>query len=224
MFLTLGWLGEIDRTVQIDPEHPLFKDCKQYSEDEIEELAKTCSDDELVMALRSCLRYNVARIAGKWEAATPFIEDMLSGGMLALVEFAPKRFNTASKHSVMKRATSAIINAIEELLNKTQALAAPSVRTQKNRIKNGKDPEYLQAVGIDYSMCDREERDPDTYKRDVMEALEALPVQDEIDEAILRKSSWSKTHEELASELGVDPTTISRRRSRLYNEFLELTR
>jgi hypothetical protein len=144
--------------------------------------------------------------------------------MLALVQFAPKRWDTESTHSIMKRATSAIINAIEIYINDNQSLAAASKAEQKRRIARGEAPAYLSAVMNDYSMCDMEERDPDTYKRDVMEALEALPVRDEIDEAILRKSSWSKSHTELADDLGLDETTILRRRRRLYNEFLELTR
>jgi hypothetical protein len=224
MYLALGWLGDSTKTVQIDPEHPLFKGCTQYTEDEIEYISAWQTDEQLILALRSVLRYNVARIAGKWESTIPFIDDMINEGMLAIVEWVPKRSDTESDKSVMKRATSVIINAIEVYLNDNQAIAAPSVREQKRRIARGEEALYLEAVTNEYTFCDLEEKDPDTYKRDVMEALEALTLEDEIDAAIIAKENWSKSHSELAEELGTYKMLILRRRRRLYNEFLELTR
>ena len=224
MYLALGWVGDCERTVQIDPEHPLFLGCVSYSEEEIEHIAANYSDEDLIMALRSCLRYNVARIAGKWESTIPFIDDMINEGMLAIVEWVPKRNDSVSEHSIIKQATSVVINAIELYINDNQSLAAPSRTEQKRLIAKGENPIYLQAVTNEYTMCDREERDPDTYKRDMMEALEALEARDEIDEAILAQSAWSKNSSELARELGVGERLIRRRRDRLYKEFLELTR
>jgi hypothetical protein len=220
MYLALGWLGDCPRTVQIDKDHPLLKDCKQYTEEEIEAIM---DDEELTLALRSCLRYNVARIAGKWESTIPFIEDMISEGMLAIVEYVARRHDTNSEYSVMKQATSAIINALEVYLNNNQSLASPGVTKQKELIKDGGDPIFLTAVTNDYISCDTAERDPDTYKRDMMEALEALDPMDELDVAILRKSSWGKNSAELARELEVGERLIRRRRDRLYQQFLELT-
>jgi len=222
MYLALGWIGESPKTVQIDQDHPLLKNCVSFTEDEIEEISKNGTDDELILALRSCLRYNVARIAGKWEATIPYIDDMISVGMLAIVQYVARRHTSTSEYSTMKQATSAIINALEEFLNSNQSLSAPSTRDQKRRLARGEDPLYLQAITNDYSDVMLEERDPDTYKRDVMEALELLNT-DELDEAILRQSSWSKTHTELAKALGVSKSTILRRRERLYHQFLKLT-
>lgn len=224
MYLTLGWIGDCDRTVQIDKDHLLFEDCVRYTEEEIEEISKTGTDEELILALRSCLRYNVARIAGKWESTIPFIDDMVNEGMLALVEWVPKRHDTDSKHSVMKRATSTIVNSIELFLNSNQSLAAASRTEQRRRISKGEPPIYLQSVTNDMTLCDKEEKDPDTYKRDVMEALDALVLEDEIDKAIVRKENWSRTNTEMAKELGVPIRTVSYRRARLYNQYLELTR
>jgi hypothetical protein len=224
MYLALGWLGDCDRTVQIDSEHPLFKGCTAYTEDEIEYISTDGTDEQLILALRSCLRYNVARICGKWESTIPFMDDMINEGMLAIVEWVPKRHDSESEHSVMKRATSAIVNAIEEYINANQSLAAPCAREQKRRIARGEEPTYVRATLNDYTMADREERDPDTYKRDVMEALEAMTPKDEIDVAILRQTNWSKSNTQLAEELGVPVRTLSYRRHRLYKEFLEITR
>jgi len=221
MYLALGWLGDSTKTIQIDPKHPLFLDCKQYTEEEIEEIT---DDQELILALRSCLRYNVSRVAGKWESTIPFIDDMINEGMLAIVEWVPRRHETESEHSVMRRATSAIINAIEIYINANQALAAPSRTTQRRRIEKGDDPIYLAAITNEYTHCEMEDTDPDTYKRDVMEALEAIEARDELDAFILCQDSWGWTANEIAQEFGVTRQTVQQRRANLYQQFLDLTR
>jgi len=222
MYLTLGYrFSGGCKTYQIDPKHPLFKDCIPHTEKEIEEISENGTDEELVLALRSCLRYNVARIVGRWQMEA-HVDDLINEGMLALVEWAPNRHNSKSDRSTMKRATSHLINALENYLNRNVALSSAGKTKQKELIAAGEDPIYLEATQSDYSQCDVEERDPDIYKRDVMDVLEAMET-DEIDEYILCQSSWGRTHRELAEEIGVDETTISRRRKRLHQQFLKLS-
>lgn len=225
MYLALGWLGDKVRTVWLPAEeHPLFEDCISYSEEEIEKISNEGTDEELILALRSVLRYNVARIAGKWESTRPFIDDMISEGIAAIVEFVPKRHNTNSEYSVMRQATSYIINALEEFLNANQALSAPSSRTQKRKIAEGEGPVYLSAVSNDYQHFELEDPDPDTYKRDVMEAISAIEPRDEIDAYILCKDNWGSTAREIAKHFGISRQAVQRRRSNLYQQFLRLTR
>lgn len=225
MYLTLGWLGESVRTVWLPAEdHPLFEGCQQYTEEEIEEISNTGTNEELMLALRSVLRYNVARIAGKWESTRPFIDDMISEGMAAIVEFVPKRHYTDSEYSVMRQATSYIVNALEVYLNNNQSLSSASKSTQKRRIADGEDPIYLSAVTNDYRMCDLEDPDPDIYKRDIMESLAAIEPRDELDEYILCKDNWGRTAVEIAAKFGVAKSTVLYRRETLYQQFLEITR
>jgi FixJ family two-component response regulator len=71
---------------------------------------------------------------------------------------------------------------------------------------------------------DKEEHDSDTYKRDILDALEELEAKDILDRTILSPLFWGKTDKEVADYLGAPRETIRDRRSRLYKEFLNLTR
>jgi len=210
--LVLGWYG--DGYAQID--HPLFNGCKSYSDDEIEALVGT---PDLVVAMRSCVRYNVARIVGKWPSTEPHVDDMLSVAMLAVAKLATTY--QPGKQTFMKTATSRIVNAIEVYLNKNQAIAAPSLTTQKKRLANGEPPWYLTVEDIEAEV---EEQDPDTYKRDVLDALSQIPCRDEVDTYLLSQESWGLTSAEIAKKYGVTRQAIHQRRSRLYQSYLQVTR
>lgn len=211
-----------------DVKHPMFdsKDLPEVvpvKEDQLVALLDAGDKEGLTLALRSCLRHNVGRYLANWEITRPYQEEMVSEGFVGLAKFVDGAPDNLKDRTILYTAQMYINMMIEEMLNKIQSLAAPSTSQQTNLIGADKDPVYVQAT-TDLSDVDKAEHDSDTYKRDMYEALEKIEARDEIDAALLCPDYWGMNDKEVADALAVPRETVRDRRSRLYEEFLRLTR
>ena len=211
--------------------HPLLDDCKPHTVEDVEKIANSVMaarthPDELIMSLFSCLRYTVGQYLHNWPVSRPHLDDIVSVGLMILTKFVYEDLceETLNGRKVMHVITQRFTEAINTYLNDNQAITAPSIRTQKRRIRNNKKPIYRKAATNNYSKVVSEDPDSDMYKRDVMDALEAIEARDKIDAFILCSDNWGRTAVDIADELGVPSKRIQRKREFLYNEFLNLTR
>lgn len=209
--------------------HPLLKKLTPVSEEELNKLAADvlagADPEALVLALRGCVSMLVGRYIGNFQGLEPYIDDMVSEGMAAVIMLCndlPK--DLVEERGILRCASLRAQGYIEKMLNKMRSLAAPSRDTQFKRIRNEEDPLYLQSETNEYSEMAMPMDDGDEWKRDVLDALSMIEREDEIDAALLDRFNWGRSYRELAKELGVGVMTIQRRKVRLYQKYLELTR
>lgn len=216
-------------TAMVEFVHPLLDGVKKSSEEELNDLAKGVLDganpDTLILALRPCVKQLVSRYLANWRVTSPFTDDMVSEGLTAISRLCQEiPLDLFVERGILKIATSRAQKDIEVALNKLQGMSAPPARTQQRRISQKKAPTYLLAETSDYEESCQPLVDSDEVLRDVLDALCKIVPEDEIDVALLDDSNWGRGHAELAEELGVAVSTIHRRKARLYEKYLELTR
>ena len=216
-------------------DHPLLDDVtKSYDSDKLDELAWEVVEggdpEELVMALRSCLKLLVGRFLGNWPESEPYVDDMVSEGFSEIVRLCndiPEDMLT--KKSIFKIADSRAQYGIEKMLNSLRPLAAASPRTQTTRIGEGEGPLYVQSVSDTLLSTPEDEtafhpvEDGDEKIRDVLEVIDMLEPADEIDGKILDPLYWNMSDAELSDKVGLSPQAIRKRKLRLYTQFLKFT-
>jgi hypothetical protein len=209
--------------------HPLLDGVKRFTSEELDVLASEVIQDSskaetLILALRSCLRYNIGRYIANFPACRPYIDDMVSEGFLALSLLVDRiSFDLLDGRAIIKVASKHIQYRINKYLNRALAPVAASLNTQKLRITAGEEPFYGLAVTNSYNGV--EPAAPDFLgSSDTIEALNKLVAQDSIDAHILCPTYWGWSGQQLGELLGVDRREISRRRRRLLKEYRELTR
>jgi hypothetical protein len=216
-------------------DHPLLDDViKSYDSDKLDDLAwqvvKGDDPEELVLALRSCLKLLVGRFLGNWPESAPYVDDMVSEGFTEIVRLC----NNIPEDLLIEKSMFKIVvyraqQGIERMLNKIRSLATASHTTQWKRIAQGNEPIYIQ--GVSDSLLSTPEDDMahhpiefgDENIRDVLEGIGMLKPNDEIDEKILNPPCWGVSDAELAAETGISRQAIQKRKLRLYNQFLKIT-
>jgi len=217
-------------------DHPLLDDVlKSYDRGKLDTLAWQVVDDganpeELVMALRSCLKLLVGRFIGNWPESNSYVDDMVSEGLSEIVRLCndiPE--DLLAKKSIFKIADSRAQYGIEKMLNSSRSLASASPRTQTKRIGRNEDPLYVQSVSDTLLSTPEDEsafhpiENGDEKIRDILEVIKMLEPADEIDEKILDPLYWNMSDAELADKVGRSRQAIRKRKLRLYNQFLKIT-
>jgi hypothetical protein len=205
--------------------HPLLKKVKKnVTEEMVQEIASSLPDskDELVDALRGCVSRNVGGFVAHYKCKN-HVDDMVSEAFCALIRFVDEiSLDESKRHDILKIASRRIRQAVETYLNSFQSLFYAGLTLQKKKAKNGEEPVY--GLMVDMSEEHEPAADDDICKRDVLEALESLEVENKLDAYILCPDYWGWSDTALAKKLGVDIWKVNRRRRRLYNKYLELTR
>jgi hypothetical protein len=211
--------------------HPLLKGVKgkRLDSEHLDALAKGVAGGgdptELIMELRGCVGLLVGRFIANWPDTYSHLDDMVSEGMAEISRLCSSiTFDLLAERAILVIATSRSQFAIEKMLNEMRSLSAPSHWTQLDRLKSDRDPIYLQADTNEYSDVPHPEDAGDEWKRDLLDALGQIQPSDEIDAALLESFNWGRGYRELADELGVGVATIHRRKRRLYEQYLQLTR
>jgi|GEM_PF-2755303 len=216
-------------------EHPMLDDVvESYDSDKLDALAWKVVDgadpEELVLALRSCLKLLVGRFLGNWPESEPYVDDMVSEGFAEIVRLCndiPE--DLLAEKSIFKIADSRAQYGIEKMLNSLRPLAAASARTQTKRIGRNEDPIYVQGVSDTLLTTPEDEtafhpvESGDEKIRDVLEVIGMMRPADEIDKKILNPLYWNMSDSELANEVGVSRQAIRKRKYRLYNQYLKIT-
>jgi hypothetical protein len=208
--------------------HPLLDGIKPFTEEQLQYLMAADKGDDLIMGLRSCIRHTIGRFLANWVITKDYRDEMVSEAFVAIVSFVnglPENLKDRENNirPILKVAQQQVKDHIEQMLNKCQAMAAAGKVTQSKLISGGKEPIYLKSETIS-RYIDKPELDSDEYKRDIIDALEALEAKDVIDRTILAPMFWGRPDKEIAEYLNVPRETIRNRRARLYKEFLNLTR
>jgi DNA-directed RNA polymerase specialized sigma subunit len=205
--------------------HPLLKDCKSYSLEELEEMVARKVNggppDELVMALRSIVRYLVGRYCWHWPSTRPYIDDMVSEGMLAIVKLVRELGKQPLKRDIMYMASLRARKSIERMLNAVQSNAAPSFTTQETLIREGKKPVYLATardVEDDDKFVDKQEN-----LFDILESIAALRLDCQLATQVMDPDNWHMNDVELADKLGVDRLRVFRCRTKLLEQYRSFT-
>lgn len=209
--------------------HLLLEGVTTVSEEDLNALAEEVIDggvpDRLILALRGCVSMLVGRYLGNFSDLENLIDDMVSEGLLAISELCGKLPEELIREKgVLKVATSRAQYKIERMLNSMRALSSPCPFTQLAKIRNDEDPVYLTTETNEYAEVVHPEDGGDEAKRDILDAVCKLQPQDELDIYLLNEFNWGKTYQELADELRVGVGTIHRRKARLYQQYLDLTR
>lgn len=200
--------------------HPALDGCKKYTSQQIDDLALKGDKDALFLSLRSSLRYLVGRYLAHYRRYVErYVEDMISEGFAVIAKFV-NDLDNQPKDGILDIVHRRIQEAIEVYLNRQQALG-PNLRNQRKKTK----PLYITVTAnADIAEAYELRDEGDVYKRDVMEALEALEPKDRIDAYLLNPIYWGKKEKDMAKLLGVDQATINRRKKSLYRQYLEVTR
>jgi hypothetical protein len=215
--------------------HPLLDDVtKSYDTDKLDDLAwqvvEGSDPEELVMALRSCLKLLVGRFLGNWPESAPYVDDMVSEGFCEIVRLCndiPEDLLT--QKSIFKITVYRAQYGIEKMLNSLRSLSSASPRTQLKRIVQGGDPVCVQGVSDSLLSTPEDEtaqhpiEHGDEKVRDVLEVLSKLKPSDDIDAKILDPLYWGMVDEDLADEVGISRQAIRKRKLRLYDQFLKIT-
>jgi hypothetical protein len=216
-------------------DHPLLDDVtKSYDSDKLDTLAWEVVEggdpEELVMALRSCLKLLVGRFLGNWPESTPYVDDMVSEGLSEIVWLCndiPE--DLLAEKSIFKIADSRAQRGIEQMLNSLRALSSASPRTQMTRFNRRENPLYVQSISTTLLHSSEDEmahhpiEDGDEKIRDILEVVGMLRPADEIDEKILDPLYWDMPDAELAGIVGRCKQAIRKRKLRLYTQFLKFT-
>ena len=216
-------------------DHPLLDDVtKSYDSDKLDDLAWQVVEggdpEELVLALRSCLKLLVGRFLGNWPESAPYVDDMVSEGLSEIVRLCsdiPK--DLLATKSIFKITVSRAQYGIEKMLDSLRSLSSASPRTRLKRIVQGGESVCVQSVSDSLLSTPEDETDHhpiesgDEKIRDVLEVIGMLKPADEIDEKILDPLYWDMSDAELAANVGVSPQAIRKRKLRLYTQFLKFT-
>ncbi len=216
-------------------EHPLLDDVtKSYDRVKLDDLAweviEGSDPEELVMALRSCLKLLVGRFLGNWPESEPYVDDMVSEGLSEIVRLCndiPE--DLLAEKSIFKIADSRAQRGIEKMLNRSRGLTSASTRTQMYRMSRDEAPLYIQSVSDTLLSTPEDEAahhpidDGDEKIRDMLEVIGMLKPADEIDEKILDPLYWDMSDAELADKVGISKQAIRKRKLRFYNQFVSLT-
>jgi len=195
--------------------HPLLDDAKVYSEEQLQQL----EGDALCLALRSCLRHLIYRFVGNWGCTRPYVDDMVSEGMVAIVHLV-NNLDILKGRPILNVASSRIQNRIEVMLNKMRSLRAPSCKKQWKQIAAGEPPIYMQTVPLEAAES-AECADP-TAMVDLKDLIASIPAKDELDAAILSSENWGQFEKDIATRFGVSKTTVHNRKQKLFLAYLKL--
>jgi len=203
--------------------HDLLNDAVPFTEDELRDLLEKEQRQELMMALRSCLRHVCGRFLAHYPDCEPFMNDMVSEGMLAIVELSSNiTLDLLANRTILDVAFTRIRDAIERYLNKAQGAFA-SLTQQQTLLSETGEPHYPVNTG-GYAEESEPVDEDDVFKRDVYDALESIEAKDRIDATILCPVYWDVNDQNLADLLGVSRGLICQRKKALFREFVRLTK
>ena len=210
-------------------DHPLLKGAVTLSEDDLNSLAEDVlagvKPDYLIDALRGCVSMLVGRYLGNFADSERFLDDMVSEGMTAVSKLCHNLpSDLIREKGVLKVATSNAQSSIELMLNKMQALSSPGRSKQFQLIKEDDMPIYLRADTNTYKETVQPQEGGDEAKRDILDAYSKIVPRDDLDVFLMEPLNWGRGHKELADLWGTSVQTIFRRRNKLYQQYLELTR
>lgn len=210
-------------------DHCLFKDVKTVSEEELAEMVDKVLEggkpDELILALIGCVSMLLGRYAARFPWLERYMDDMASVGFQELTTLCNNiPAKKVKERGILKIASQRVQAAVENEINRLQALVVAPQRTQSYLIGKGEEPVYLTTEENEYTDNNSPEDLGDEWKRDFLDALDAIPRNDKLDCIILNKDNWGRTNKEIAKEAGVSTKTVRRRKADLYCKYLELTR
>jgi len=210
-------------------DHELLDGAISFSEEDLNEKAVCViageKPDDLICSLRGCVSLLVGRYLGNFGGLEPYIDDMVAEGLLAITALCAaipdEKFR---ERGILKLATSRAQWSIEKMLNKNRSVMAPSHTIQLQRIRDDKEPVYKTTETNEYSEQTMPEDVGDEAVRDILDAFSKIQPEDEIDIALMDPANWGRGYQELADDLGIGVATVHRRKQRLYQQYLDLTR
>jgi len=193
-------------------ENLLVVDAKPMTPEQIEQACQDYLDggsrDDAIMAFASCIRH----ITGRWLATFPVTrtmeDDLVSVGMETVIESIDKLEDTEDVTNVI---TNRVLDAQTRHINDYRSASAPSLTTQRQKWRDGKEVHYSRPLE---PSDDRPDGDQDLEQFEFVDLM-FHAAQDDLDLQILHPSNWACSHEEIAERLEVDQSTINRRVRRL---------
>lgn len=201
-------------------DHPLFDGVKKHTKEEVQAIAFKAAKsdkDKLFEALKSCAASVIGRYLCHWPRTRRFEHEMVSEAFLVISEILSEiTFDFVENHDILKVVGRRIVNRIDEYLNRNIGIVSTSVQNQRDN------PTTFNYIEIDNLAEFNHPLDAgDTWKRDYLDVLRSIESKDYIDDYILQKTNWGRSHNEIAKEIGVDARLIYRRRRKLYQKFEE---
>lgn len=208
--------------------HPLLDGVKPITEELADELVSKYIDNPcartrslLIMGLLSALRHLIGRYLGNWPATRPYLDDMVSEGLLSIVKTVNTLdTETLAGRSILHVATMRATKSIEALLYTLGSVAAPGRRTYETHTAAGQEVPYkIIEGGLEDVMLGDNTTQEEQDLIDAEEALDVMAARLQLDADLLKPEYRNLTAEEAAARLGVHHTTISRRRAKLRSRY-----
>ncbi|RLB67982.1 MAG: hypothetical protein DRH04_07310 [Deltaproteobacteria bacterium] len=210
--------------------HPVFAGVEPQTEEELQEVYERIDQpgarEELLLKLMSLVRYTTGLYLAKWGCLENEEDDIISVGLLAMTEFANSvNDEVLGGRPLLLVAGQRMKDAVDRYVNANKTIVAPSLSTQvrhantsilKRHLNDVRDVGEVADTDLPFDAGDED-------KRDLLDALDSI-AKDEIDRAIIERANWGRSNKEIAEDLGVNRATIYRRRSQLYDRYLNLTR
>lgn len=206
--------------------HPAFKDVVSFSFKELEVITQERLNGRpskpLILALRSTARYLVGRYLWHYPATCRFLDEMVSEALLAITMMVNSlERDMLIDSNIQKIASKRIRYRIEDMLNNLQGFASPSMTRQKQIIREGQLPIYLYGER-EPQHADKETRDAEEAKFDLLDAVFALREECATAHMILDSANWGLPDAELAEKMSCSHSYVCRCRCKLLSQYLEL--
>lgn len=206
------------------PTHPLIRNAKVRSEDEIVQACQHWLDTRTDMAranavyvFSSCLRHIVGRWLGTFSITWDHEDDLVQVGYMSIIKSIDELEDT---YDVMNLVTNRALAAQTAFINKARSVVAPSLTTQKERwAEDGEEVPESEEFDLEIGH-DRPDPCNEILQVDFVDAVR-LSCHDEIDLAIVQPENWNKPVREVAERVGVSPMTVSNRRRELIKRVQE---
>ena len=161
----------LDSTEDIDAE-VLAKQIEFY----IATRSKQAKDD-LIMGNLILVKWVVGRYLYHWPETRPYDDDMVSEGFTAVTTIVSELDEVVPPHELRAMMVARIKWKIEEWLNNNRSIVRASLRTNWNRLSEGRELEYVNSVPLDENLLPGE-LDENLTCVDVLDSLDALDAID----------------------------------------------
>src|SRR3989304_8858033 len=137
-------------------DHPLLDECKDFTveviDGQIEFYIATRNKqafDDLVLGNLILVKWVVGRYLHHWPESRPYEDDMASEGICAVTSIVAELHEVILVGQLRAIMVARIKHQIEEFLNNNRSLVRASLRTNRNRRKQGRELEYTNSVTLD---------------------------------------------------------------------------
>ena len=178
----------------------LVKDAEELPKEEIERRVAAYQNDpsarsDAILAFSSIIRHLTCRYIGTFRGIRHMEDDLVSTGFEVVIHALD---NGIEPEDCCRVISNRIIDAQAQFINDYRSAHAPSLRTQRERVKRGEEAVYAVSLTVDH---DQPDADNSLQEFEFYETLINMDLTD-IERAIIHPSNWGKTIHQLQEELG----------------------